>query len=255
MIKIGRNDPCPCGSGKKFKKCHMGREEELFQEGPAGASLNDMGRRICELTPVSYGRSREMVDALDIEALTGSKVGVTFVDLGIYARLNLSGSLRGGVSGDKSGGVFINPFKTRNADPDHLYVALSPDVEDSTLIHELAHVLDYLGGSRQVPGMLEPLSFELGIPGDHLDHPEEFASWLEWLRAEFDVQQDADDAIILHLYEKGLLFKAKEIRDRNTFVLKSKSDRILKYLSENSEEVDALIRGLPGYIGSRKAGE
>jgi hypothetical protein len=20
--KIGRNDPCPCGSGKKFKKCH-----------------------------------------------------------------------------------------------------------------------------------------------------------------------------------------------------------------------------------------
>lgn len=21
--KIGRNDPCPCGSGKKYKKCHM----------------------------------------------------------------------------------------------------------------------------------------------------------------------------------------------------------------------------------------
>jgi preprotein translocase subunit SecA len=20
--KIGRNDPCPCGSGKKYKKCH-----------------------------------------------------------------------------------------------------------------------------------------------------------------------------------------------------------------------------------------
>jgi preprotein translocase subunit SecA len=25
--KVGRNDPCPCGSGKKFKKCH-GREDE-----------------------------------------------------------------------------------------------------------------------------------------------------------------------------------------------------------------------------------
>jgi preprotein translocase subunit SecA len=24
--KIGRNDPCPCGSGKKFKSCH-GKEE------------------------------------------------------------------------------------------------------------------------------------------------------------------------------------------------------------------------------------
>lgn len=21
--KIGRNEPCPCGSGKKFKKCHL----------------------------------------------------------------------------------------------------------------------------------------------------------------------------------------------------------------------------------------
>jgi preprotein translocase subunit SecA len=20
--KVGRNDPCPCGSGKKYKKCH-----------------------------------------------------------------------------------------------------------------------------------------------------------------------------------------------------------------------------------------
>jgi preprotein translocase subunit SecA len=24
--KVGRNDPCPCGSGKKYKKCH-GRTE------------------------------------------------------------------------------------------------------------------------------------------------------------------------------------------------------------------------------------
>lgn len=23
--KVGRNDPCPCGSGKKFKKCHLGK--------------------------------------------------------------------------------------------------------------------------------------------------------------------------------------------------------------------------------------
>jgi preprotein translocase subunit SecA len=21
--RVGRNDPCPCGSGKKFKNCHM----------------------------------------------------------------------------------------------------------------------------------------------------------------------------------------------------------------------------------------
>jgi hypothetical protein len=23
MTKVGRNDPCPCGSGKKYKACHM----------------------------------------------------------------------------------------------------------------------------------------------------------------------------------------------------------------------------------------
>jgi hypothetical protein len=23
--KVGRNDPCPCGSGKKFKKCCIGK--------------------------------------------------------------------------------------------------------------------------------------------------------------------------------------------------------------------------------------
>ncbi len=27
--KIGRNELCPCGSGKKFKACHEGREAEL----------------------------------------------------------------------------------------------------------------------------------------------------------------------------------------------------------------------------------
>ena len=23
LPRVGRNDPCPCGSGKKYKKCHM----------------------------------------------------------------------------------------------------------------------------------------------------------------------------------------------------------------------------------------
>jgi preprotein translocase subunit SecA len=33
--KVGRNDPCPCGSGKKFKNCHLGRESELLATAPA----------------------------------------------------------------------------------------------------------------------------------------------------------------------------------------------------------------------------
>jgi preprotein translocase subunit SecA len=30
--KVGRNDPCPCGSGKKYKKCHGKDEVETASE-------------------------------------------------------------------------------------------------------------------------------------------------------------------------------------------------------------------------------
>jgi hypothetical protein len=32
MPKIGRNDPCPCGSGKKYKQCHLPIEETAAAE-------------------------------------------------------------------------------------------------------------------------------------------------------------------------------------------------------------------------------
>ncbi len=31
IAKVGRNDPCPCGSGKKYKDCHE-REGSTFLE-------------------------------------------------------------------------------------------------------------------------------------------------------------------------------------------------------------------------------
>ncbi len=27
-VTLGRNDPCHCGSGKKYKKCHLAKDEE-----------------------------------------------------------------------------------------------------------------------------------------------------------------------------------------------------------------------------------
>ncbi len=38
--KVGRNDPCPCGSGKKFKYCHAGNEKELEAIIAAGAETS-----------------------------------------------------------------------------------------------------------------------------------------------------------------------------------------------------------------------
>jgi hypothetical protein len=40
---VGRNDPCPCGSGKKFKKCCLGKADALRPAGDSGARpLSDL---------------------------------------------------------------------------------------------------------------------------------------------------------------------------------------------------------------------
>lgn len=250
MKKIGRNDPCPCGSGKKFKKCHMGRGDELLLDG-VGEITDEISAMITGLQEVHYGRAREMVDALDIRELTGNAMGIRFVDLKEYNDLNLFGSSHRRASEGKGGGVFINIYKTMKTDPDNLYMAISPDIDESTLVHQLAHALDYLGGSHLMPGTLEPLSYELGVPVDHLEHPEEFGYWLNYLKTTFEVQMDADDTIIVFLHDNGMLIKGKEINEKNGLIIRSKSDRIFKFLSEKSQEIDAFIRNLPGYIGPR----
>ena len=57
--------------------------------------------------------------------------------------------------------------------------------------------------------------------------------------------------IISYLFQKGILLRGKEIQGKNPGILKSKSDQILRFLGENSEEIDALIRDRSGYIGPR----
>jgi hypothetical protein len=248
MAKTGRNDFCPCGSGKKFKKCHLGREDELSLEGMDRIS-DAAGAMITGLPEVRYGRCREIAGALDIEALTGRAKGIKFVDLQQYSELNLFGGTHPKAAKGDRGGVFVNLYKTIQNDPDNIYIAISREIDESTLIHEVAHALDYLGGSKLMPGTLEPLSYELQVPVDHLEHPEEFGYWLDYLQQKFTVQPDADDAIIAYLYRKGRLIKGAEVDAKNAMILKAKSERIFKCLSENSAEVDALIRDLPGYKG------
>ena len=36
MEKPGRNDPCWCGSGKKYKKCHLMIEEKIAYHADKG---------------------------------------------------------------------------------------------------------------------------------------------------------------------------------------------------------------------------
>ena len=150
-----------------------------------------------------------------------------------------------------SGGVFVNILKTKTTDPDNLYIAISPEIGDSALMHQLAHLLDYLGGSKLMPGLAKPLSFDIGIPVEHIEHPHEFGFWLDYLQNKFEAELDADDTIISYLYKNEMLIKGTDIEKQDKVILKSKSDRIMRFLSEKSADIDALIRELPGYIGSR----
>ena len=250
MKKIGRNDPCPCGSGKKFKNCHLGKEGGLTLEG-MGEFSPEMSAEITTLPNVWYGRSREITGALDIKQLTGVAAGVKFIDLNEYKGLEMFDQRAGGKEKEGTGGIFVNVLKTKTTDPDNVYIAISPQIGDSALVHQLAHLLDYLGGSKLMPGLAKPLSFDMGIPVEHIEHPHEFGYWLDYLQDKFDVQMDADDSIISYLYKHDMLIKGTDIERQDQLILKSKSDRIMRFLSENSAEIDALIRELPGYIGSR----
>jgi hypothetical protein len=40
MNDIGRNDPCHCGSGKKYKKCHLEKDEAAGRKVREKAALN-----------------------------------------------------------------------------------------------------------------------------------------------------------------------------------------------------------------------
>ncbi len=211
----------------------------------------EMSARITSLKTVTYGHSQEMLNALDIKKMTGSPIGIKLIDLEEYDKLDLFGRQPTKGGKDSKGGVVINILKTQKTDPDNIYVAISPQISDHILAHELAHILDFLGGSKLMPGIATPLSFELGVPVEHLEHPHEFCYWLTFLQEKFDIQLDADDTIITYLYKNDMLIKGDVIAKADSFVLKTKSERILKFLSESSAEIDALICELPGYIGSQ----
>ena len=67
---IGRNDPCWCGSGQKFKKCHLGRADE--RPAPLRAAANELRRffkiKQCLHPLASPGTCGKVVAAHTIQA-------------------------------------------------------------------------------------------------------------------------------------------------------------------------------------------
>lgn len=247
MPDFRRNDPCPCGSGKKFKKCHMGREEDLvldkMEHIPEG-----LAKKIAALSEVEYGRTKDIYQRLDIEKLTGSPTKVKFVDLGEYLKLGIAGREERADLNRVSAGQMVNPIKTVEADPDHIYIAISPAVSDSTLIHQLAHALDYIGGSKLNPALAKPLSLELQAPLELLEHPAEFGQWLSLLANETAAALDAEDAIVEYLHSNGKLIPGEFIDPDKSEELKPHIDAALEFIRTHRQEIDDRIKNKVGYL-------
>jgi hypothetical protein len=250
MIKTGRNDPCPCGSGKKFKRCHMGREGELFLRKNEPLS-QEAGHLICALPGVYYGRSREMIDFLTQEGILDDTLNIKCIDLEAYRNLGFAGQDIPTRSLNDSAGLMVNILKTRKTDPKNLYLAITPKIQDSTLIHQLSHILDYLKGSKHQPGTYQQMSLETGVPVEHLDHTQEFGYWLEFLKNRFKVDLDAEDTIVSYLYQNEMLFKANDIESQDTTALIFHSKQILDFMIAHRADINGLIQNRAGYIGKQ----
>lgn len=106
MIKPGRNDQCPCGSGKKYKKCCMLKVETKTTDTPKfidekGADhyvaktseIENNFRRACKYMEnnefdkaVRIFRSVIMLDHSHYKALTG--LGKCLAEMGKYEEAN-----------------------------------------------------------------------------------------------------------------------------------------------------------------------
>jgi hypothetical protein len=76
MANIGRNDPCPCGSGTKYKKCCLAKDEReaalrravasppISSTAPSGWVLDDDGLDDLSNSVVDLVASRRFEDAL-----------------------------------------------------------------------------------------------------------------------------------------------------------------------------------------------
>ena len=46
MKKIGRNDPCPCGSGEKYKNCCLGKQDQESEKNPAQQVMEEIKEQL-----------------------------------------------------------------------------------------------------------------------------------------------------------------------------------------------------------------
>lgn len=250
MRKIGRNEPCPCGSGKKFKHCHLGREEELSVIQTDGMAM-ETAQSITALPRVDYGRSKEFGEVIGFKELTGNSrfSGIKFIDFDAYVELESFDKGNLTRLQHKCGALIVNPKKTEIADAGNIYMAITPDIDSSSLIHELAHILDFLGGSGLLPGSALEISIATRIPMDHLDHLKEYGNWLDYLADTLSVEFNAEDMIISYLNKHDMLIASSLLKSKDIDGLIARSEKMSAFLVKNKNAINELIKERIGYLG------
>ena len=73
MEKTGRNDPCPCGSGKKYKKCCLPKHEAEERLRAAGQQAEREQRAAAHRSSLREARARMLAGVEDdIDQLTAA---------------------------------------------------------------------------------------------------------------------------------------------------------------------------------------
>jgi hypothetical protein len=62
QVELGRNDPCWCGSGKKYKKCHSKSDELKRVEARYSAQLSARQSGRGGLVPGKGGKARQRLE-------------------------------------------------------------------------------------------------------------------------------------------------------------------------------------------------
>jgi len=75
MIKIGRNDLCPCGSGKKFKRCCLGKTTDARPTVTSRKDLQLFLLHEIDKAQIAAMAGRSMVRELGVFVLFSSAVG------------------------------------------------------------------------------------------------------------------------------------------------------------------------------------
>ena len=70
----GRNDPCPCGSGKKYKKCHLDGDRAAGESSSAGPSIHELDHLLATaIARFADARFGEGWQGVELDTLSGEE--------------------------------------------------------------------------------------------------------------------------------------------------------------------------------------